>query len=139
MNRIQALTLKFNQTPGEKVLARITELGGEYSDYDPVTDMLFVAWFDNLTEAELLELTETAEAEPKFGLEQRYKVETAEVDEEGNTIFEAVTKESFQRHKETLMSADKVSDIMTARSAAAEEKLSEFGGIRELDETLIKK
>ena len=136
MDRIQALALQFKTKPDEKTLARIAELKGEFSDRDPVTNTDNIAWFPNLTEAQLIEMS--ALADPKYGLEQRYQVETAEVDENGDTKFEAVTKESFKQHKETLMTADKASVIIEARRPA-EEKADEFGGAKESDKPIIKK
>ena len=124
MDRIQSLALQFKTKPDEKTLARIAEFKGEFSDRDPVTDTDNIAWFPNLTEAQLIEMS--ALADPQYGLEQRFSAETGELDEKGDTKFEPVTKETFKQHKETLMTADKASAIMTARRPA-EEKLGDMG------------
>ena len=113
MDRIQALTIYLKSAPTEDMLQIIYDNGGEYSPKDNVTGLENVCWFEYLEPEVLIALTENGNI--FSGTEQRYKVETDKLDDKGDTIFEAVTKETFKQHKETLMTADKASDIMAAR------------------------
>lgn len=134
MDRIHALTIYLPEPPTPEIMQVITDNGGEFSAFDAVTDLSNVCWFETLDEEVLLTLTEKAEV--FSGLEQRYQVDSGEVDEDGNAIYQALTKENFADRKADMLSTEKVAAIQAARRPVD----GKIGGMGKtpVEETIIK-
>ena len=118
MDRIHALFLVFKEAPDADMLQWIADRSGEYSEFDPVTGKSFVAWFEYLDEADLLEIADLIDI--FSGTESRYQAATGEVDENEDAIYEPVTKERFEEQKAAMMTTDKVAAIQMSKATERE-------------------
>ena len=114
MDRIHALTLTFPEPLDADTLQAILDNGGEYASYDPVTGQSNVVWFESLDEDMLNVLTDKAAI--FSGTETRYVAATGEVDENGDAMYEPVTKERFTEQKAAMISSEKLAVIKAGKS-----------------------